>query len=445
MSVPNPQPIYSNFRELFKRGFKIDWVTAGFISITHIILLLGTPFAYWFAPEGFWKVMLGWTLVHALVACLSTTVYSHRLVAHGAAKKIRWPVHVLFGYIGQVLAIQGSVLNWASMHIVHHGVDRSGKHHLDPYSATWFDAGWRNFLWSHMLTYFFFHPESAARKKALESKSTPILLWQHKLYVPLLIILNFLMPLIVGYLITHSVVGSICLMMASIGGFILAQHNTWTVNSITHMWGTTKGAISSAKNNYLWMGPLGEGNHHADHHDHGKDYRNGFGLSGWLLDPTRYVILFLRLMGLVKGLHRASRTQEAKIIARRKMNELKSSFQSSKKAGLDRWTAIENTLNQHKAEWVKAASNWERYKNQKRALKMSLKELRRSSGSIPSNSQRAALDNDVLFADTLLEKRNELSKRFQELKWDIREAKLNMKRRKQDFLLAVQLSYMQMT
>ena len=94
--------------------------------------------------------MLGWTIVHAFVACLSTTVYSHRLVSHGAANQISWPVHILFGYIGQVLAIQGSVLRWASMHILHHGVDKTGQHQLDPYSATWFGSTWRNFLWSHV-------------------------------------------------------------------------------------------------------------------------------------------------------------------------------------------------------------------------------------------------------------------------------------------------------
>ena len=432
MNNPTPDPLYSTFRELFSYGFKIDWVTASFISITHLVLLLGTPLAYWFAPQGFWKVMLAWTLIHALIGCLSTTVYSHRLVAHGAANKIRWPVHIIFGYVGQILAIQGSVLNWAAMHIMHHGVDRSGKHHLDPYSATWFKSGWRNFLWSHMLTYYFFHPETDAKEKAMAAKSTPLLEWQDKLYIPLLITWNFLLPILVGFLVTQSVVGALCLMMASIGGFILAQHNTWTVNSVTHMWGTTKGAISSAKNNYLWMGPLGEGNHHADHHDHGKDYRNGFGVSGWLLDPTRYVILVLRILGLVKGLQRASRAQEVKIIARRKINELRYKLEQSKKASLEKWSALEQLLDQRKSDWIAAVDTWEKYKKQRRSLKQRLQELR----------EAARKESRFDYREALMAKRNELSQRFLELKWDIREAKLNMRRRRQDFFAAIQQSYM---
>ncbi|MBU3070606.1 hypothetical protein KOI40_12310 [Aestuariicella sp. G3-2] len=358
-----PAPLFERIRDVFKHGFTIDWVTASFISITHVICLIATPVAYVYAPEGFWKIMLGWTLIHALVGSLSTTVYSHRLVSHGAAKYVSWPVHIVFGFIGQVMAMQGSVRRWAAMHVIHHGVDRSGKHELDPYSATWFKSTWRNFVWSHMLTYFFHHPDTAAREKAYAVKNSAPLVWQDKLYLPLLVILNFLLPLVLGYFLTDSVVGALCLMVASIGGFILAQHNTWTVNSVTHMWGVTKGAFSSAKNNYIWMGPLGEGNHHADHHDFARDYRNGFGWSGWLLDPTRYVILMLRGLGLVKGLQRATKRQEAEIIARREL------YYAQVKTQPTRWETWEARLETLKAEWLEATHQWEAFKAKRMTLK----------------------------------------------------------------------------
>ncbi|MYM64556.1 hypothetical protein [Pseudomaricurvus sp. HS19] len=366
----NPAPLYGRVRELFQHGFRIDWVTASFISITHVLCLVTTPLAYWFAPEGFWKIMLGWTLLHALIGCLSTTVYSHRLIAHGAARWVSWPVHLLFGFFGQVMAMQGSVRRWAAMHVIHHGVDRSGKHHLDPYSATWFSSGWRNFLWSHMLTYCFRHPDTTEVDRAYAAKSDSPLVWQEKLYIPLLVFWNFLVPLALGYWLTASVVGALCLMVASMGGFILAQHNTWTVNSVTHMWGFTKGAFSSAKNNYVWMGPLGEGNHHADHHDYGRDYRNGFGWSGWLLDPTRYVILTLRGLGLVRGLQRASKREEAAIIARRAL------LRAQVKSQPSCWSRWESKLESLKAEWLEATQQWEAFRLKRMRLKtMSLPKL----------------------------------------------------------------------
>lgn len=359
----NPAPLFERIRDVFKHGFTIDWVTASFISITHVICLLATPFAYVYAPAGFWQVMLGWTLIHALIGSLSTTVYSHRLISHGAVKHVSWPVHIVFGFIGQVLAMQGSVRRWAAMHVIHHGVDRTGKHQLDPYSATWFSSTWRNFVWSHVLTYFFHHPNTEAQERAYAVKNAAPLVWQDKLYVPLLVALNFLLPLVLGYVLTGSVVGALCLMTASIGGFVLAQHNTWTVNSVTHMWGFTKGAFSSAKNNYVWMGPLGEGNHHADHHDFARDYRNGFGWSGWLLDPTRYVILSLRALGLVKGLHRATKHQEAEIIARRELYNARVKIQPT------RWENWEARLEALKAEWLEATHQWEAFKAKRMTLK----------------------------------------------------------------------------
>ncbi|NIB44261.1 hypothetical protein HBA55_31970 [Pseudomaricurvus alkylphenolicus] len=397
----DPAPIYHRIRDLFSNGFTIDWVTASFISSTHLICLLATPVAYYYAPAGFWQIMLGWTLIHALIGCLSTTVYSHRLIAHGAAKTISWPVHIVFGFIGQVLAMQGSVRRWAAMHVVHHGVDRSGKHHLDPYSATWFSSGWRNFLWSHVLTYFFHHPDTEAKDKAYDAKNSAPLVWQDKLYLPLLIGLNFLLPMVVGYLITGTITGALCLLVASIGGFILAQHNTWTVNSVTHMWGFTKGAFSSAKNNYIWMGPLGEGNHHADHHDYGRDYRNGFGWSGWLLDPSRYVILLLNALGLVKGLQRASKRQEAEIIARRKLLEARVETLRP------RWDKWEAKLEALKSEWLEATQHWETFRARKIQIQsMSLPQL-------------------------------ELKRRLEQLKAEMEVARRAMRARKQAFFDAI--------
>ncbi len=214
-----------------------------------------------------------------------------------------------------------------------------------------------------MLTYFFSHPDTSATDKAYQAKNSAPLIWQDKLYLPLLVLLNFLLPLALGALITESITGGLCLMVASIGGFILAQHNTWTVNSVTHMWGFTKGAFSSAKNNYVWMGPLGEGNHHADHHDYARDYRNGFGWSGWLLDPSRYVILLLNALGLVKGLQRASKRQETEIIARRELLSAQVKTQPS------RFESWEKKLEVLKKDWLEATQRWESFKTQKVQLK----------------------------------------------------------------------------
>ena len=399
-SADNPAPLYGSIGELFSHGFRIDWITTGYVSVTHLLCLIATPFAYVYAPAGLWQMMLGWTLLQAFIGCLATTVYSHRLISHNAAKSVSWPVHLLFGFFGQVLSMQGSVRRWASLHVVHHGIDRTGQHQHDPYSATWFSSTWRNFLWSHMLSHLFHHPASDLKDRAFRAKNHPALVWQDRLYVPLMIGLNHLMPLAVGYYLAGWQ-GALCLQMAAIGGFILAQHNTWTVNSVTHLWGFTNGIYSSAKNNFIWMGPLGEGNHHGDHHDFGRDYRNGFGWSGWLLDPTRYVILLLNGLGLVKHLRRASKEQEANIVARRQLRKAQAGVQQRL------WQSWEVKLEGLRGEWLEAAKRWETFKAE---------QLKLQSRSLPQL---------------------ELEARMAKLKADMRAAKQQMRARKEAFFAAL--------
>ncbi len=358
--MANPKPLYKTFRELFSHGFKIDWVNVPFIVITHLLALSA---AIWMAvaDTGWGYIALAWALTHALIGSLSTTVYTHRLIAHSAAKHVSYPVHLFFCLFGQVLAVQASVRKWAANHVIHHGVDRHGKHHLDPYSATWFHDGTRNLLWSHIVTYFFDHPDSVEYERAYKAKNHPVIVWQDKFYLPLMIFWIFLLPMGIGFYL-DGFVGMFALLGASLIGMVLAQHNTWTVNSITHMWGFTKGLRSSAVNNYVWMGPLGEGNHHGDHHDFPTDYRNGFGVSGWLLDPTRYVILGLKSLGLVKGLRRASKQQEAEIIAKRKLANV---------VGQPRSPLIEqleHKVEQLKGEWLDAVQRFEQLKAESKLL-----------------------------------------------------------------------------
>ena len=213
------QPLYRCFSDLFSEGFSVDWGIGSFLVVSHLAVLLLTPVAYVYAPEGLWKIMLLWTVVHMLVGALATTVYAHRLISHGAAKDIRLPTHAMFLCL-QLFAVQGSVRRWSAQHVIHHAVDKTGQVHLDPYSATWFDTAWRNFLWSHMLTYLFNHPPSEEFDAAFDAKSHAAIVWQDRHYLPLIIIANFVFPMAVGAMLAGWL-GGLCMLMAS-GGWVCA-------------------------------------------------------------------------------------------------------------------------------------------------------------------------------------------------------------------------------
>lgn len=408
-------PLFRKFSDLFAAGFSIDWGVGTFLVTSNLLFFILTPIAYLYAPPGLWTVMLTWTLVHAFVGALSTTVYAHRLVSHGAANEIRTSTHVVFLLL-HLFAVQASVRRWSAQHVIHHAVDKTGQSHLDPYSATWFDTTWRNFAWSHMVTFLFNHPESKEFAAAFKAKAHPAIVWQDKYYVPLMILANFILPMSVGAVVAGWI-GALCMLVASIGGYVLAQHNTWTVNSVTHMWGFKSGLLSSAKNNYLWLGPLGEGNHHADHHDFPRDFRNGFGWSGWLLDPTRYVLLCLEALGLVQGLNRAGRLQEAKIITRRNVRDSKA------KSQLPVWQAWESQLTQLGDEWQAAARTWDQFKLEKVKLQQQLRKA--SAEKVAVARERMGATHEELIAD--------ITSRLTALSNEMADARERLRARREEF------------
>lgn len=358
------KPIYSTFSELADHGFSLSPGICVFIFSVHLAALVLGIWLYTTAPgDWMWAGTL-WFVVHFFLGSLSTTLYSHRLITHNAVKHVSLPVHLFFNLFGQIFSVQGSVRRWAANHSLHHGVDRHGKKELDPYSATWFPDSFRNFLWSHTLTHLYNHPETEEYQRSHNAKRHPVIMWQDKWYGLLTTFWIFFFPMGLGFAL-GGVTGMFALAAGSMLGTVAVQHNTWTVNSVTHMWGITPGIKSSALNNYLWIGPLGEGNHHGDHHDYPRDYRNGFGVSGWLLDPTRYTILALRALGLVRGLNRASKHEEAEIVAQRKLAELSVLKPLSREAAALA-EQLERTALTLKSEWVEALAHLEKLKLESR-------------------------------------------------------------------------------
>ena len=359
-------PIYQTFGELFAKGFTLDTATWVFVLAIHVAAVGLGAWVSLAAPQDWVLVAFAWAAVHLVVGSLSTTVYSHRLITHNAVKTVSVPVHLFFCLFGQVLSVQGSVRRWSANHVLHHGVDRHGRKALDPYSATWFPDTLRNFLWSHTLTHLFNHPESDEYTRAYNAKRHPIIVWQDRYYGALIAFWIFAVPLVSGFLL-GGVTGALALLAGSLIGSVAVQHNTWTVNSVTHLWGWTKGLKSSAVNNFIWLGPMGEGNHHADHHDFPRDYRNGFGWSGWMLDPTRYVILALNALGLVGGLNSATRHDEAEIISARKLAKVDEIKRLCKRKN-PLCEHLESRAMELRKEWLEAVSSWEALRTESKLM-----------------------------------------------------------------------------
>ncbi|TQV86528.1 fatty acid desaturase [Aliikangiella coralliicola] len=286
---------------------KLIWLNILVFSITFAIALVGLPvYAYFYDFDV-------QTIIAFIVATgfcgMSITAGYHRLWSHRAYET---NIFIRFIYaIGGAFAIQNSALHWSSDHRVHHRhVDDND---IDPYSAK------RGFWYSHigwMLREYQQHRYSDY-KNVRDLQRDPIVMWQHRNYLMLVVLTNFGFPLLFG-LINGNIVGS--LLLIGVTRLVVSHHVTFFINSLAHMWGSQPYSDqNTAKDNPLVaLLTYGEG-YHNFHHAFQYDYRNA--IKWWQFDPTKWFIKSLSWLGLAKNLKKISEEKINQAIAKQQLNK----------------------------------------------------------------------------------------------------------------------------
>ncbi|WP_417441360.1 fatty acid desaturase [Idiomarina sp.] len=270
----------------------IIWLNTLVFSITFIVAIVGVPLYAYSVGIGaaFWWVMFG----TACFAGLSITAGYHRLWAHRTYDAN--PVIRFIFAIGGAVALQNSALHWSSDHREHHKhVDNNDK---DPYSAK------RGFWYSHIG--WMIREYQASRYTDYDNvkdlQKDPIVMWQHKYYLPLTLFVNFGWPIAAGFMLGDVWAG---LLVIGVLRLVLNHHTTFFINSLAHIWGkqpyTDKN--TARDNGVLAFLTFGEG-YHNYHHIFAADYRNG--IRWWQFDPTKWLIVASKWLGLAKNLKRSS-------------------------------------------------------------------------------------------------------------------------------------------
>jgi stearoyl-CoA desaturase (delta-9 desaturase) len=258
-------------------------------SIVTLGALIGIPtYAYFY--DYTWVDWAMFSLLYVITG-LGITVGYHRLIAHRSFDCPNWVKGGLL--IAGGWALENSVLKWAADHVRHHAQCDQEK---DPYNAM------RGFWYSHCGWIFFKDPH-ADEKYVSRLRQDPVVLWQHRYYVPI-VLSGLALPFAVGYLYTHSLAGGLgCFLLAGLGRTFFVLNSTFCINSICHLWGrqphTT--ADSSRDSWVVSLLTLGEG-YHNYHHAHQRDYRNG---PRWYnFDPSKWMIFGLSMVGAAWDLSR---------------------------------------------------------------------------------------------------------------------------------------------
>ena len=274
-----------------KRAF--GWLVSLPFYAVHVIAVVGVALA------GFsWK---GVALAVALyyIRMFGVTGGYHRYFAHRTYRTSR-----AFQFVLAVLAqssVQKGALWWAAHHRDHHKFSDTPK---DPHS-------YRNygFWYSHVGWILSSKTEETDYSRIADMARYPELRWLNTWHV---------VPGVALAVGLYLVGGWEALLWGFFVSTTLLWHGTFTINSLSHIWGKRRYTTTDdSKNNpVLAIVTMGEG-WHNNHHYYPRSVRQGF--QWWQVDMTYYILRALAAVGIVWDLHLPSQKiidGEGAVIAR---------------------------------------------------------------------------------------------------------------------------------
>ncbi len=245
---------------------------------------------------------------------MGITLGYHRVLAHRSLVLPKWLEHG-FTILAQC-SLQDTPAKWVTVHRVHHVFSDEQP---DPHSPL------VNFLWSHFNWLFYQNTAtrsiSSMQKYARDILEDPFYMKLEKTLIgPSIYLAHLLMyPIvgaIVGWYTTGTSMGALQFSLSLFvwGGLVrtvLGWHVTWSVNSLTHLFGYRNYETSeSSKNNwFVGLVALGEGWHNNHHHDPAAA---SVWHRWWEFDLTYCVIFILMRLGL------ATKVVEPKVVRQAK-------------------------------------------------------------------------------------------------------------------------------
>ncbi|KAK9743777.1 Fatty acid desaturase [Popillia japonica] len=200
-----------------------------------------------------------------IIGNLGITCGAHRLWSH-RSYKAKTPLKIIL-VIMQTVAFQNSVIEWARDHRVHHKFSETDA---DPHNAK------RGFFFAHvgwLLTKK--HPDVRTKGKVVDVSdlyNDPLLNFQHKHYVPLMLFTAFFLPTTIPMIFWKETF--INAWVLNLFRYCIGLNTTWLVNSAAHMFGGKPydKFINPSENFSVAALALGEGWHNY-HHTFPWDYK----------------------------------------------------------------------------------------------------------------------------------------------------------------------------
>jgi fatty-acid desaturase len=313
--VPVPEPVSPDVLITHRlplpsqvvRG-QVLWLYAIPIATIHL-LALGVVFPYFFSWTGVVVCLLG---VHVFGQGIN--VCYHRLLTHRSFQVPLWLEH--FMVLVALCCLQDTPGRWVATHRFHHN---HSDEQPDPHTPL------VNFLWSHVGWLFVHNPETHSlvtyQKYARDiladpfymklEKSTVLTLYFYLAHAALFFAAGFGLGFALGDTAAAGLqMGLSLFFWGVLLRTVIVWHITWSVNSLTHLFGyRTYATGENSRNNwFVALITVGEGWHNNHHHDPASasvQHR------WWEVDISYYEIRLLELLGLAKDVIRPRHVRHA--------------------------------------------------------------------------------------------------------------------------------------
>ncbi|WP_375491043.1 acyl-CoA desaturase [uncultured Nostoc sp.] len=268
-----------------------------FAIATIIIPLIGTLISLKFAWDfGISALELELLLVFWFLTMVGgITVGFHRLLSH-CAFKTHPSIRVALAILGS-MAAQGPVINWVSNHRRHHQYsDQIGDTH-SPHLYQGEYWGKLKGMWHSHIDWMLNGELTNSTVFAKDLLQDPVMKKVNQRYLAF-VFLGLLIPAILGGIFSRTWIGIWQgLLWGGLVRIFLVHHFTWTINSITHLFGSRPFNTSEQSTNNVWLAiPTGGEAWHNNHHAFPNSAE--FGLQWWQIDLGYWFIRTLEVLGL---------------------------------------------------------------------------------------------------------------------------------------------------
>ncbi|MBI4820008.1 MAG: fatty acid desaturase [Deltaproteobacteria bacterium] len=225
-----------------------------------------------------------YTLGMYLVGMFGITAGYHRYFSHRAYKTSR-AFQFALALLG-TLTCQKGVLWWASHHRVHHRFSDTDQDIHSPVR--------RSFWWAHVGWIISRKHDETLWEKIRDFAKFPEIVWLNKYFL----VVNTIWA--IGW---YALAGMPGLVWGFFVATVLLWHGTFTINSLTHLFGNRRyDTTDESRNHWLFaIITLGEG-WHNNHHYYQSTANQGF--FWWEIDVSYYVLKTLSVFGIVWDLRK---------------------------------------------------------------------------------------------------------------------------------------------